>query len=199
MVLNNQLWNKQPHFGYRTGRIHHALSTVGPLSILTLTLTLLSGCTVVADRESPLNKITRDSPTALSVYRGSDTRSDYSREQKKSAQDQMRERTSARPIRAGDELTQRYWSAVEPMQQRFARLPNPDLVMVVYPHLARGRYPVPGYVTVFPMYEETEYALPGEVQEDLLAWRSTYMESSVKPSPSRSEARGTQQGGVHAR
>ncbi len=58
------------------------------------------------------------------------------------------------------------------MQQRFARLANPDLVMVVYPHLAKGKYPVPGYVTVFPMYEQTEYALPGEVQEDLQRGRA---------------------------
>jgi len=49
------------------------------------------------------------------------------------------------------------------IENRFARLPNPDLVMYVMPHLANGHYPVPGYVTVFPMYEKVEYALPGEV------------------------------------
>ena len=59
-------------------------------------------------------------------------------------------------------------------RQRFARVPNPDLVMVVYPHLARGKYPVPGYVTVFPMYEQTHYALPGEVQQDLIEARALY-------------------------
>jgi len=49
--------------------------------------------------------------------------------------------------------------------QRFARLPNPDLVMYVAPHLSpNGRYPIPGYSTVFPMYETVEYAMPGEVQ-----------------------------------
>ena len=35
--------------------------------------------------------------------------------------------------------------------------------MLVFPHLAKGRYPVPGYATVFPMYESVHYALPGEV------------------------------------
>src|SRR5690606_32252392 len=92
-------------------------------------------------------------------------------------QERMRERTQARPINAGDELTQRYWSAIEPMNQRFARLPNPDLVMVVFPHLAKGQYPVPGYVTVFPMYDQTQYALPGEVTQDLLQWRGDYFEA----------------------
>lgn len=59
-----------------------------------------------------------------------------------------------------------YWEAVAPLQQRFARVPNPDLVMVVFPHMNKQNYPVPGYVTVFPMYEQTLYALPGEIQED---------------------------------
>ncbi len=59
-----------------------------------------------------------------------------------------------------------YWEAIAPMQQRFARVPNPDLVMVVFPHMDKQNYPVPGYVTVFPMYEQAVYALPGEVQED---------------------------------
>jgi conjugative transfer region lipoprotein (TIGR03751 family) len=46
----------------------------------------------------------------------------------------------------------------------FPRLPNPALVMYVFPHLAAGRRPVPGYATSFPMYEKAEYALPGEAE-----------------------------------
>lgn len=46
----------------------------------------------------------------------------------------------------------------------FPRLPNPTLVMYVFPHLSgEERSPVPGYVTTFPFYERVEYALPGEV------------------------------------
>ncbi len=46
----------------------------------------------------------------------------------------------------------------------FPRLPNPTLVMYVYPHLTgEGGNPVPGYATAFPMYDGMEYALPGEV------------------------------------
>jgi conjugative transfer region lipoprotein (TIGR03751 family) len=49
----------------------------------------------------------------------------------------------------------------------FLRLPNPDLIMYVFPHLA-GLHPVPvpGYSTVFPLYEHVQYALPGERTED---------------------------------
>lgn len=45
----------------------------------------------------------------------------------------------------------------------FTRLPNPDLILYVYPHLAGAEgVPVPGYATAFPLYERVEYALPGE-------------------------------------
>ena len=46
----------------------------------------------------------------------------------------------------------------------FPRLPNPILVMYVFPHLAgETQAPVPGYATAFPMYLQVQYALPGEV------------------------------------
>ena len=46
----------------------------------------------------------------------------------------------------------------------FPRLPNPTLVMYIFPHLSGSeRTPVLGYVTTFPFYETVEYALPGEV------------------------------------
>ena len=46
----------------------------------------------------------------------------------------------------------------------FPRLPNPSLVMYVFPHLAGDeQVPVPGYVTTFTLYDRVEYALPGEV------------------------------------
>lgn len=55
--------------------------------------------------------------------------------------------------------------AASELETRFPRLPNPTLVMYVYPHLSGPeRSPVPGYVTTFPFYERVEYALPGEVQ-----------------------------------
>lgn len=51
--------------------------------------------------------------------------------------------------------------------RQFSRLPNPDLLMYVFPHLAGSeQVPVPGYSTVFPMYSRVEYALPGERTHD---------------------------------
>lgn len=53
------------------------------------------------------------------------------------------------------------------ISQQFPRLPNPDMVMYVFPHLASGTSPVPGYSTVFPFYSRTQYAMPGERTEAL--------------------------------
>ena len=51
------------------------------------------------------------------------------------------------------------------INNQFPRLPNPNIVMYVYPHLAGtdpNQVPVPGYSTVFPMYDHVYYAMPGE-------------------------------------
>lgn len=143
------------------------------LAVLSLSAGLLAGCSVSGPRESPLKEVTKGSPTVLDVYRGKAAGGAPERS-RSTPRDRLEQEAPARPVAADDGRNQRYWSAVEPIQQRFARLANPDLVMVVYPHLAKGKYPVPGYVTVFPMYEQTEYALPGEVQEDLLRGRAAF-------------------------
>ena len=58
-------------------------------------------------------------------------------------------------------------TAYSELEMLFPRLPNPTLVMYVFPHLAGAeRVPVPGYATTFALYERVEYALPGEVPPD---------------------------------
>ena len=70
-----------------------------------------------------------------------------------------------RPLaEAGIDDTAYTRTAENEIEALFVRLPNPDLVMYVFPHLATEEgLPVPGYTTVFPMYERVVYALPGEV------------------------------------
>lgn len=116
-----------------------------------LAAALLAGCTSFIPRESPLP---RDGATMTEVYRthmGTDGTSQT-----------VRERL---PQRGADDdaVVSRRKLLSEPLNNRFERLPNPDLTMHVFPHLSKGKYPVPGYDTVFPMYEGVEYALPGEV------------------------------------
>lgn|GEM_PF-498068 len=112
----------------------------------------LTGCSVVGPRSSPLPQ---DGPDMVSVYRGH-------LEQEGTDAQAVRERL---PVRSADDdqISVQRRSDLSPLQQRFQRLPNPDLVMTVFPHLAKGKYPIPGYVTVFSMYETVEYAMPGEV------------------------------------
>lgn len=58
-------------------------------------------------------------------------------------------------------------TAANEIYRQFHRLPNPDLVMYVFPHLAgTDPVPVPGYTTVFPLYQRVRYAMPGERLED---------------------------------
>ncbi|HGW4265475.1 MULTISPECIES: TIGR03751 family conjugal transfer lipoprotein [Stutzerimonas] len=58
-------------------------------------------------------------------------------------------------------------TAQNEIYSQFKRLPNPDLVMYVYPHLAgTDPAPIPGYSTVFPLYQRVQYAMPGERTED---------------------------------
>ncbi|HBM3184880.1 TPA: TIGR03751 family conjugal transfer lipoprotein [Klebsiella oxytoca] len=76
-----------------------------------------------------------------------------------------------RPVTPVAPAEQSAWSrtAENEIHRQFPRLPNPDLVMYIFPHITAGVAPVPGYSTVFPLYTRTWYALPGEGErtEDL--------------------------------
>jgi conjugative transfer region lipoprotein (TIGR03751 family) len=71
-------------------------------------------------------------------------------------------------VQAAPAMQARYTrTAQNEIYRQFHRLPNPDLVMYVFPHLAgTDPVPVPGYSTVFPLYQRVQYALPGERVED---------------------------------
>lgn len=146
---------------------------------------ILAGCSVGGPRQSPLIGATAGSPTVADVYHGRIGQAPQpSRPDPRTL---LAEHGGARAIGAGDELTRRYWSALEPMNQRFQRVPNPDLLMVVYPHMAKGKYPVPGYVTTFPMFDEVHYALPGETSNDLARMRSFHMPAPADGKPTGRE------------
>jgi len=58
-------------------------------------------------------------------------------------------------------------TAQNEIYSQFKRLPNPDLVMYVFPHLTgTDPAPIPGYSTVFPLYQRVQYAMPGERTEN---------------------------------
>jgi conjugative transfer region lipoprotein (TIGR03751 family) len=72
-----------------------------------------------------------------------------------------------RPLREQDNQQALYTrNAQNEIYSQFKRLPNPDLVMYVFPHLTgTDPAPIPGYSTVFPFYQRVQYAMPGERTE----------------------------------
>jgi conjugative transfer region lipoprotein (TIGR03751 family) len=84
------------------------------------------------------------------------------------ARQSLRRPLAAADVQAAPAEQMRYTrTARNEVYRQFHRLPNPDLVMYVYPHLAgTDPVPVPGYTTVFPLYQRVQYAMPGERVED---------------------------------
>ena len=123
-------------------------------------LTALAGCTVIGGpRSSPLPT---SGPTMAQIYAAHKDRAGTGASTAPAVRERLplRPATEYRPGPAREE-------PIRQLERRFVRVPNPDLVMTVFPHLAKGKYPVPGYVTAFPMYESVDYLLPGEASGDL--------------------------------
>lgn len=50
------------------------------------------------------------------------------------------------------------------VDREFRKLPNPELKMYVFPHVAgKEEVPIPGYYTAFSAYEQDHYALQNEM------------------------------------
>ncbi|HEY3986737.1 TIGR03751 family conjugal transfer lipoprotein [Cedecea sp.] len=124
-----------------------------------LIATLLSGCSTSKEEMLPAGD-----NTMLELWQGKD--GGGSARNAVAARDSLR-----RPLTDGEhQSTTAADSSYSRTQQseisqQFPRLPNPDLVMYVFPHLANGNTPVPGYSTVFPFYSQVQYAMPGERTE----------------------------------
>ena len=70
---------------------------------------------------------------------------------------------------SGDSHESRELSAVpaNAVSREFKKLPNPELSMYVYPHVAgKEQLPIPGYETVLSAYTEEHYVLPNEMIRD---------------------------------
>jgi len=124
------------------------------ISALGLISLVLAGCASTKEAVLP-----QDGPSMKEIYEA--------HIHEMSARDPLsiRQELGDRPILTGESALHGYTrDAANEIDAIFPRLPNPTLVMYVFPHLAgEESVPVPGYATAFPMYERTEYALPGEV------------------------------------
>ena len=115
---------------------------------------VLAGCASTKDTVLP-----QDGPSMKTIYE------DHVSEMNARDPKVVRGELGNRPIVTGEAALQDYTrEAFNEIDVLFPRLPNLTLVMYVFPHLAgETQAPVPGYATAFPMYEQVEYALPGEV------------------------------------
>ena len=131
--------------------MRHPLTLLSALSLISL---LLAGCSSTKDAVLP-----QDGPSMQAIYE------DHVQEMTARDPRVIRGELANRPILTGEAALQGYTrEAFNEIDVLFPRLPNPTLVMYVFPHLAgETQAPVPGYATAFPLYEQAEYALPGEV------------------------------------
>lgn len=131
--------------------MNHPATLISALGLISL---VLAGCASTKDAVLP-----QDGPSMKSIYE------EHVQEMNAREPQVIRHELGARPILTGEAALQGYTrDAFNEIDVLFPRLPNPTLVMYVFPHLAgESHAPVPGYATAFPMYEQVEYALPGEV------------------------------------
>lgn len=122
--------------------------------ILVLISLVLASCAGTKDSVFP-----REGPTMRTIYHSHITKMHARHPQS------LRGELGHRPIRSGVTDLHGYTrDAFNEIDILFPRLPNPTLVMYVFPHLVgKVHAPVPGYATAFSMYEQVEYALPGEI------------------------------------
>lgn len=132
--------------------MHKILKT---LFLINLSL-LLTGCYTSKDKMFP-----NDGISMKDIFNGSGTIS--TNNELLDARSLLR-----RTVEIPHDLQEPYSrSAINEINSQFQRLPNPDMVMYVYPHLAGSEQaPIPGYSTVFPFYTKVQYAMPGERTED---------------------------------
>lgn len=137
------------------------------LILMLLFTFVLSGCSTSKDELLP-----HDDTTMLDVW-NTGTGGSISITGNQTSQQLMEARLQLRRSLADAELALQVASQTSYTRQayseivsQFKRLPNPDLVMYVFPHLSGSDpVPVPGYSTVFPLYQRVQYAMPGERTE----------------------------------
>jgi conjugative transfer region lipoprotein (TIGR03751 family) len=122
-------------------------------AVLTLLVAItLSACSTAGDT------MPQGGPTMSQVYEEAMQKSNGA------TLDQARAQISA-PVSYNsiDQLSPYTRTANNEINNLFPLLPNPQIVMYIYPHLAeQDEAPVPGYSTAFSLFEREHYALPGE-------------------------------------
>ncbi|MDP8051514.1 TIGR03751 family conjugal transfer lipoprotein [Pasteurella atlantica] len=51
---------------------------------------------------------------------------------------------------------------INELKRDFKKVPNPEIIGYIYPHLNNNQFPIPGYFTIFNLYDKTHFALNEE-------------------------------------
>lgn len=127
-----------------------------------MALAMLAGCATRKDAVLPHGNATM--LDLWNQYSGGEVGGGQAERNLLEAREALRRPLTETAMKSGIARNTSYTRTVEnEINQQFKRLPDPDLVMYVFPHLAGADpVPVPGYSTVFPFYERVHYAMPGE-------------------------------------
>lgn len=137
------------------------LNSIKPL-LLIITAATLAGCATHKDELLPHGGRTMQDIWHQEAGEGGSGQ--VARRQLLDVRQSLRRPLTEVDVRAAPTIQAGYTrTATNEILRQFHRLPNPDLVMYVFPHLAgTDPVPVPGYSTVFPLYQRVQYAMPGE-------------------------------------
>jgi len=122
-------------------------------------IVILAGLFILAGCTTSGNAIPAGGPTMAQVYEEAMQRSNGE------TLEQARQTVAGISANQNNNAASTYTrTASNEINNLFPLLPDPQLVMYVYPHLAgQDEAPVPGYATAFPLYDRVHYALPGEL------------------------------------
>lgn len=125
-------------------------------------LAALAGCATRKDALLPHGKETM--PELWSEYSGGPADGSLPDGALANARETLRRPLTDREAKSALSRNASYTRTTEnEIDRQFKRLPDPDLVMYVFPHLTgHDPVPIPGYCTVFPFYGRVHYAMPGE-------------------------------------
>ncbi len=122
--------------------------------ILSLSLSVLLGCASSTPKEKQL--LPDAGPTTAEIMQGTKVTHTYYGNGQRSPY-------------IGETLmphysSQSYYSSehIQELKRDFKRVPNPEIVGYVYPHINNNEMPVPGYFTSFPLYNRNHFALTSE-------------------------------------
>ena len=132
------------------------------IGLALLALAALAGCATRKDALLPHGSKTM--PELWSEYSGGPADGSLEDAALLEAREALRRPLTARETQSTLSQNASYTrNAENEIEQQFKRLPDPDLVMYVFPHLVgRDPVPVPGYSTVFPFYAQVHYAGLGD-------------------------------------